>query len=171
MTVAAPPRIPGPPRLRVVPAPDPEPVRRPLRPAAAGLAEGLAGRHEQLRLDLGEAPDGNLDQAPEAGAGAPEPFAGTVCQAIVDVIAGLRPAQQIVRWLRPDVLEELRRRTPVTGGGPVRRPVVRRVVTCEVDPDTVEVAAVVVDGRRARAIALRLERFGDRWRVTALGLM
>ncbi|MGF1661845.1 MAG: Rv3235 family protein [Kineosporiaceae bacterium] len=153
--------------VRVLPTPDSEPA--PL--AAPPGPRPASGPHRQLRLVVGEGSrPGPLADA--TGRGDPEAFARAVCQGVVDVLAGQRAAHQMMRWLRPDVFDALRRRA-ARASGPVaersgRRPVVRSVRTCPVSADAVEASAVVIDGRRARAMAVRLEGVGSRWRVTAL---
>lgn len=154
------------PPLRVLPAPDsePAPLTAPPGPRPA------TGPHRQLRLVVGGDASGAGGRRGTTGRGDPEAFARAVCQGVVDVLAGQRAAHQMMRWLRPDVFDALRRRAaraPATGRSG-RRPVVRSVRTCSVTPDTVEASAVVVDGPRARAMAVRLEGVGQRWRVTAL---
>jgi hypothetical protein len=156
------------PPLRVLPAPDSEPA--PL--AAPPGRRPDTGPHRQLRLVVGGDAARWGSHRGAAGRGDPEAFARAVCQGVVDVLAGQRAPHQMMRWLRPDVFDALRRRAPRSPGGVVersgRRPVVRSVRTCPVTADAVEASAVVIDGRRARAMAVRLEGVGSRWRVTAL---
>jgi hypothetical protein len=45
---------------------------------------------------------------------------------------------------------------------------VRSVRACGVTPDVYEASAVVMDELRVRAVAVRLERSKNVWRVTAL---
>jgi hypothetical protein len=158
-------------RLRVLPVPDSEPP--PLgRPPARAIE---CGRHVQLRLVVDDHPRAaSLPATPVGPDGRPDAteFAGRIAQAVLDVVAGHRPAHQVLRWLRPDVFDTVRRRASLATSGHAvsRRPVVRSLRLCPVHPDAVEVAAVVVDGRRARAMAMRLDAVGSRWRVTALVL-
>jgi hypothetical protein len=88
------------------------------------------------------------------------------------VIAGLRPPAQLLRWTSEDVLETLRRRHALARRAPgaPRRGVVRSVHVCQPVPTVAEVAAVVSDGERSRAIAFRMEGTATRWRVTGLEL-
>ena len=62
-----------------------------------------------------------------------------------------------------------RHRLAAARGEARRRPVIRvRAMQLGTPrPGVVEAAAVVDDGRRARAVALRLEGTEGRWRVTA----
>ena len=100
--------------------------------------------------------------------------------AVVEVLSGHRPAAQLVRWTTLEVHEGLVRRAalaarlrrPRAGSrGPARagRPaVVRRVRVCRPAEGVVEASAVVVDGERVRAVAMRLEGWDRRWRATAV---
>lgn len=96
--------------------------------------------------------------------------------AAVEVIAGLRPAAQLARWLTPGVLQavrvraDLHRRATSAAGRTVgsRPPVVRSTHVCRVEERVVEAAVVVDDGCRVRAVALRLETHRGMWRATAL---
>ncbi|MGE9808843.1 MULTISPECIES: Rv3235 family protein [unclassified Janibacter] len=105
----------------------------------------------------------------------PEPTAwvGQISQALVEVMAGTRPATQLARWASADVYDAAltrsvlaqRRRRP---GSPAPRTVVRRVhVQCPAD-GVVEAAVTVLDGGRVRAIAMRLSGLDGRWIVDAL---
>lgn len=97
--------------------------------------------------------------------------------AAVEVIAGLRPAAQLARWLTPGVLQAVRMRADLhrratsaagraTAGA--RPPVVRSTHVCRVEERVVEAAVVVDDGCRVRAVAVRLETHRGMWRATAL---
>jgi hypothetical protein len=94
--------------------------------------------------------------------------------ACVEVLTGTRPAAQLRRWTSDEVYALLRRSAPRASrvAEPRRRPprpprvVLRTVRVCEVGPGVAEVAAVVDDGTRARALALRMEGHRDRWRCT-----
>ncbi|MFI7586668.1 Rv3235 family protein [Spongisporangium articulatum] len=93
----------------------------------------------------------------------------------LEVAHGSRPASQLVRWVTPSIQEMLQRRgalavrlRPAPAGVVRSRLRVRAVRACRLAPDLSEVAAVVQDGDRVRAVAMRLEGLGYRWRVTAL---
>jgi hypothetical protein len=101
----------------------------------------------------------------------PDQLARRLVQAAVDVVRGHRPASQVLRWTTPEVYSELRQRARLeqAGGTPAgRRPVVRSLRTHPAGPTGIEVSAVVLDGRRARAVAARLDGEDSRWRLTAL---
>lgn len=93
-------------------------------------------------------------------------------QVALEVTAGLRPPGQLVRWTSDEVQAALRRRHALArrrGPAPTRG-VVRSVHVAHPVSGVAEVAAVVADGTRHRAVAFRMEGAGGRWRVTALEL-
>jgi Family of unknown function (DUF6459) len=102
---------------------------------------------------------------------------GTV-QAAIEVLAGTRPIHQLARRLDQRCLASLQHRAALTrrlasGPSPTagrlhRNPTVRSVRACEVAAGIYEACAVVVDEVRVRAVAVRLERSNQVWRVTAL---
>lgn len=103
---------------------------------------------------------------------------GTV-QAAMEVLAGIRPVHQLARRLDPRCLAALQhrasliRREITRTGNPAlarlhRNSVVRSVRVCEVADGIFEASTVVVDDVRARAVAVRLERGKQVWRVTEL---
>lgn len=99
-------------------------------------------------------------------------------QAAIEVLAGTRPINQLARRLDQRCLLALQHRacltrreaarTPRKLGRLYRNPTVRSVRACEVTPDIYEASAVVIDELRTRAVAVRLERSKQIWRVTAL---
>ncbi|WP_346925337.1 Rv3235 family protein [uncultured Arthrobacter sp.] len=99
-------------------------------------------------------------------------------QAAIEVLAGIRPPQQLARRLDERCLAALQHRAALTrrvpcGASPTagrlhRNPSVRSVRACRVSADVYEASAVVVEELRVRAVALRLERGRLAWRVTVL---
>ncbi|MDQ1595181.1 MAG: hypothetical protein QOH40_1737 [Arthrobacter pascens] len=99
-------------------------------------------------------------------------------QAAIEVLAGTRPINQLARRLDQKCLLALQHRACLTRreaaraprklGRLHRNPAVRSVRACEITPDIYEASAVVIDELRARAVAVRLERSKQVWRVTAL---
>ena len=103
---------------------------------------------------------------------------GTV-QASMEVLAGVRPVHQLARRLDPRCLASLQhraaliRRELTRTGNPAlarlhRNSLVRSVRVCAVAEGIYEASAVVVDDVRARAVAVRLERSKQVWRVVEL---
>jgi Family of unknown function (DUF6459) len=109
---------------------------------------------------------------PRAELPAPGPWAGRLVQAVVEVIGGDRPLGQLVRWTDEHVYGQLRALVTSRRDGrtPRTRASVRSVHVSEPLDGVVEVCAVIHDGARARAYALRLEGADGRWCCTNLML-
>jgi hypothetical protein len=109
---------------------------------------------------------------------APTPWAGRLVQAVIEVVSGVRPVSQLVRWTTAPVYEALCAgvaRPVASTGASTRDPatsrlaeVVRSVRVSEPRDGVAEVCAIVQQGPRCRAIALRLEGIDGRWQCTAL---
>lgn len=134
------------------------------------LALDYAGNPVEVDED-----DRFFDPQRTRGQDLPDPYAfsARLAQALVEVMAGTRPAPQVVRWTSPEVYAVLARRSLVAArrglrGG--RPPVVRRVRVSEVADGVAEVCVVVVHPDRVRAMALRLAGVDHRWVVTDLVL-
>lgn len=193
---------PQPPPLRRLPVPisQPRPALKVIRdepddvpPAQGALTLALpspaAPRDGDLRdgavgdVSSGRQPSGHqvasLDdfaaRRRTSGTVLPEPkqWATQFVQAAVEVAAGLRPANQLIRWTSDEVHGMLARRAKlgrqaVLRGRPPQRGVVRSTRVCIPRDGVAEATVIVADGSRTRAVALRLEGLDGRWRVTAL---
>ncbi|WP_432548728.1 Rv3235 family protein [Kineococcus sp. SYSU DK004] len=181
----------------VAPAPVlPSPARpRLLRRPVPLAAPPLVGQPGEVRSIFGhvsagqgvlplEVPDAARRPVPSE---LPEPTDWTrrYVHVLFEVLAARRPPQQLLRACSADVYAYVQRRAvlvaqtatraPARAGAlhravPARPPVVVRVLVSRPLDDVVEACAVVRDGERHRAVALRLEATGTRWRVTALEL-
>lgn len=108
----------------------------------------------------------------------PDPvvWAGRITHALLEVMTGLRPAPQVVRWTTPEVYAVVARRSALVarrvaaGAVPRQRERLRvvRVRVCEPADGIAEAAVVVQHGSRVRAVAIRLEGQDGKWRITAL---
>ncbi len=94
--------------------------------------------------------------------------------ALVEVLAGRRPAVQLIRWTSPAVYAALTARAAVAYrrqrpdiSAPVRV-AVRRVVLSQPRTGVAEAAIVVIDGTRVRAVAIQLLSQSGRWSIEAL---
>lgn len=160
-------------------------------------AEGVRERAERqvpyvqdpLAVDFAAASDEQLfgpQPTPVRDLPDPREWAAHLAQGIVEVMHGARPAAQVIRWTSPEVyavvarrgalaarreaaLRGAERRVPPTGPrhGPGRTRVTR-VLVCEPCHDVAEAAVVLLDGRRVRAMAMRLVGRDGRWVVDAL---
>ena len=147
------------------------------------LPSGLPATPRAPELTLVVAPA----EPPVASAASPErsrcpapaarDWAGRFVQAVVEVIAGDRPLQQLIRWTDERVYSDLSRRVRILGlttsaasRHVTERSQVRSVHIYQPHPDAAEVAAHVRHGARSRAVAARLEAERGRWTCTALRL-
>ncbi|HJV97817.1 MAG TPA: Rv3235 family protein [Arthrobacter sp.] len=146
----------------------------PIRPAAPGSNRSVAVRQAQDRAGLAAHPLRAVDEKAEVLA-----IIRSTVQASMEVLAGIRPVQQLSRRLDPRCLAALQhrasliRRELARSSSPSlarlhKNSVVRSVRLCEAAPGIYEASAVVVDDVRARAVAVRLERSKEVWRVTEL---
>lgn len=108
---------------------------------------------------------------------APRPWAGRLVQAVVEVLAGDRPAAQLARWTAAGVYYDLQRmatRAARERAVFAQRPAVDTVRSLHVSEPAdgvAEVCALVERDRRARVLALRIEGRDGRWQCTALRLV
>jgi len=79
-------------------------------------------------------------------------------QVLAETLAGSRPARQLVPWTTERARDRIQRLGPLLSAG--QQPRVRRVVTFHPTADAMEMAVVVVFGKRVHALAVRLERGG-----------
>lgn len=89
---------------------------------------------------------------PDLGPALPRQFAAF----LVEGLAGLRPARQLLPWLSERGRVHLHRLMPLFADG--HQPRVLRVLTARPAPDVIEMTMVVAAGDRTRAVAVRLER-------------
>ncbi len=150
-------------------------VRRP-RNAGVGNSEAAPGERGTSASSWNERP------SPQPSLGAVErevrAVAHKISQAAVEVLAGTRPAQQLSRWLSPRCYSALTHRAALTraqaarnrasGTRLHRNPQVRSVRACAITVDICEASIVVSEDLRARAVAMRLERTDEAWRITEL---
>ena len=153
-------------RLRPVPVLEPRPALRVVPEDAAGSNWPL---QEALPLELEERA---LPPPPALEESAARSWALQFTQVALEVTAGLRPPAQVARWTSDAVHASLQRRhaAALRSAASARRSRVRSVHVCVPTDGVAEVAAVVGDGVRCRAVAFRMEGRNERWRVTALHL-
>lgn len=165
------------PRLRALPVPMSEPAAVPGLVVEAGVppTQGtLALSFAAVERVVADDPD--FGRQPTSTGHLPDPL--TTCsalvQAVVEVLGGVRPAAQLVRWMSHDVHVALARRAALAArmrrgtAAQGRAAVVRGVRVCTPADGVVEASAVVVEADRVRAVAVRLEGLDGRWRATAL---
>lgn len=125
-----------------------------------------------MRAQQGATEIGFFDRQPTSTADLSPalPWAAHLSRSIIEVMEGSRDAQQLTRWVAPDILTRLARRNALSRrfGTATGATGVRTVRACHVRDGIVEVTAVVVIRNRVRALALRLEGLDGRWLLTVL---
>lgn len=110
---------------------------------------------------------------------APELLLENLTRSIMEILAGARELEQIMRWVSEDVYRHLLTRVVSSAraravkGAPAARPAftIGSIVVCRPRDGVVE-ATVIVHGRaRSRAVAIRLEGLDSRWRATAIHVL
>lgn len=163
-------------QLRILPVPA-------SAPAPSGRTRGGRIEAGQSELDLSATTGATAAPRTRVALAQPEPSpepmpdpaktVATLAPAVMEVLNGLRPAAQLVRWTSHDVHVALSRRAAIAArmgrqSAPGRAPVVRAVRVSRPSDTVAETSAVVVDADRIRAVAIRLEAVDRRWRATAL---
>ncbi|MDO5504039.1 MAG: Rv3235 family protein [Actinomycetia bacterium] len=163
------------PRLRIVPIARPRLTPAPLPGMPFPDHGDVEHTFEQETLTFDEAPPPPPPPAlPPSDLPDPVPLARPLAQALIEVIAGRRPVIQLLRWSSPTVYAALTAQAAVAHRrrlGQSRMPMrltVRRVIVSQPQPDVTELAIVVIDGARVRAIALSLRGHDERWIIEAL---
>ena len=112
------------------------------------------------------------ERTPRAELGDPRPHAARTAQLMLEVLAGQRPATALRAVAHPDVIQRLaaasqgfthqqteQRRRAI-------RPTVGRVIVSEPRDGIAEATVIIREGRRSRALALRLEGLQGHWTAT-----
>lgn len=133
-------------------------------------------------------------QRPHIPAPSPEPeipeeleaVARKAARGALEVLGGTRPLQQMARLLDGPSYERLQLRSnlirsieqtrgPASGANAGsstlrlhRNVLIRTVRICAITPSIFEASVVAAEQKRARAIAMRIERWRGQWRVTEL---
>lgn len=166
--------------LRVLPAPRHCPEGVPLPTHAQGREERARAAtpyvQDALAVDFAAATDQQVF-GPQTSLAAELPdardWAAHIAQGLVEVMHGVRPPSQVMRWTSPEVYAVVARRGSRAGRrrttrDSAHRTRVIRVHLCELSPHVAEASVVLVDGGRVRALALRLVGRDRRWVVDAL---
>lgn len=86
-------------------------------------------------------------------------------QAVVEVLAGERPASYLAAWVSPALLDAFRAQHQ---GLRLRGSKVHSLRTQRIHDAAIEVCVVLHGARRSHAVALRLQQQRSRWRCTTL---
>ncbi len=86
-------------------------------------------------------------------------------QALIEVVNGVRPSSQLIRWITPEVMSALQ--VQLTRKG-FPKFVVRSINVQETDDGVAEISAVFGSPNRSFALAMRLEGLDGKWRATSI---
>lgn len=106
----------------------------------------------------------------------PAEWTARMARAVIEAVAGERPATQLAKWTTREVFNQVSVRAQVARRHPAGKALaaplrkVGSVRVCPVTPGVIEACAVVSGMTRARAVAMRFEAREDRWILTALQL-
>lgn len=109
----------------------------------------------------------------------PQPLLANLTRCTMEVLAGARELEQMMRWITEDVYRNLLTRSVLAARAravkrqPASRPAITigRILVSEPRDGVVE-AVVLVHGRsRTRSVAIRLEGMDQRWRATAIKVL
>lgn len=109
----------------------------------------------------------------------PQPLLANLARGVLEVLAGVREADQLARWLAEDAYRKLVTRSNLAArarsarGVPAARPALHVLSTRSMSPSdgVVEAVVVVAGPHRTRAIAIRLEGTDGRWRAASLAIL
>ena len=137
-------------------------ARIPQTGAALGLSEYFAPQRT------------STEELPEPG-----PLLENLTRGVLEVLAGVREADQLARWFSEDAFRVVVTRANLAAlarsarGIAASRPVhqVLRIRTSSPADGIVESVVIVAGPARTRAVAIRLEGWDGRWRATSLALL
>jgi hypothetical protein len=104
---------------------------------------------------------------------------GNLALCILEVLAGVRDLEQLMRWVTEDVRMTLLHRATIAAnartvkGQSARPPKVAIIRTLHSSPrpGIVEAVVIVKTPARVRSIAIRLEALDSRWRASAIHVL
>lgn len=160
-----------------------EPADAPGRPheaPAPASNRGSASTETLINLEPAEADEYfGVQSTRAAHLPDPEPLLVNLTRSVLEVLAGARELDQLIRWVTQEVYETLLKRVVLAAraraatGRPVNRPrltVLRTLVSEPVD-GVVEAVVIVQTPVRMRSIAIRLEGLDSRWRASAISVL
>ncbi|MEF2977795.1 Rv3235 family protein [Subtercola sp. YIM 133946] len=109
----------------------------------------------------------------------PVEFVERLTWCVLEVLAGVRDLDQLGRWVTDEVYKNLSKRVTLSSrarqvrGQRTVRPTfsIGRVLLSEPAPAVFEGVVIVHGKARTRAVALRVERWGSRWRASAINVL
>ncbi len=111
--------------------------------------------------------------------GDPRPILAFLAQSVIETLAGIRDIEQCARWLSDGVYQQLRQkslassRSRAESSVKAMRPnlVVGKISVFSPRPGVIEGVVIVHNIGRARAVAIRLEGYNNRWRARSVAVL
>jgi hypothetical protein len=111
--------------------------------------------------------------------GDPRPVLAFLAQSVIETLAGIRDIEQCARWLSDGVYQQLRQkslassRSRAESSVKAMRPnlVVGKISVFSPRPGVIEGVVIVHNIGRARAVAIRLEGYNNRWRAKSVAVL
>ncbi|NBR64696.1 MAG: 3-hydroxyacyl-CoA dehydrogenase [Micrococcales bacterium] len=111
--------------------------------------------------------------------GDPIPVLAFLAQAVIETLAGIRDVEQSARWLTDGVYQQLKQKalaaTRVRSQSQIRelRPnlAIGKISSFSPAEGVIEGVVIVHNRGRARAVAIRLEGYNNRWRAKSLAVL
>lgn len=109
----------------------------------------------------------------------PEPLLRNLARCGMEAMAGARDLEQMARWVSDAAYKHLLTRVVMAArarevlGRTARRPnlATGKVIVSEPRAGIVEAVVIVHEPGRTRAVAIRLEAVGARWRASAINIL
>lgn len=109
----------------------------------------------------------------------PEQFIRNVTRGSLEVLAGVRSVEQMTRWFSEDAFRKLVTRANLSARARSARGLSPTRPTFEIgtvkmfqpSQTAVEATVIVAGPGRTRAVAIRVEAFNDRWRVSTIAIL
>ena len=111
--------------------------------------------------------------------GDPRPILAFLAQSVIETLAGIRDIEQCARWLSDGVYQQLRQkslassRSRAESSVKAMRPnlVVGKISVFSPRPGVIEGVVIIHNIGRARAVAIRLEGYNNRWRARSVAVL
>jgi hypothetical protein len=111
--------------------------------------------------------------------GDPRPVLAFLAQSVIETLAGIRDIEQCARWLSDGVYQQLRQKSLASSRSRAEsslkamRPnlVVGKISVFIPRPGVIEGVVIVHNIGRARAVAIRLEGYNNRWRAKSVAVL
>ena len=133
----------------------------------------------RLAADTAPPPDDDCPLWSTLGLPDPEPMAINLARCSIEAMAGVREPEQLARWVDDAVYRRMLHRIVLATRAralthkPSDRPVlsIGSVRLYEPRAGIVEATVIVHTRTRVRAVAVRMEAVGTRWRASVLGIL